>query len=88
MAGTRSSARLNSSPQSENSAAGTKRKAEDSTPTKKSKRGRPSKDQKTLEETVSATDDHTETNGGDVEDEGIDVNGELNDQPSRNGPRY
>lgn len=62
MAGTRSSARLNSSPQSEKSSSGTKRKAEDVDPpsTGKGKRGRPSKQQKTLEETLAATDDKSE----------------------------
>lgn len=78
MAGTRSSARLNSSPQSENSTTGTKRKADDSSPTAKSKRGRPSKEQKTLEETVPAADDKTETNDVEVEDEGVDVKGKPN----------
>ena len=79
MAGTRSSARLNSSPQSANSAAGTKRKADDSTPTKQSKRGRPSKEQKTLEETLPDTDDRAEPQGDEeVEDEGVDVNGMSN----------
>lgn len=74
MAGTRSSARLSSSPQSANSAAGTKRKAEDVTPSKKAKRGRPSGEQKTLEETIDPKDENAETNGNEVEDEGIDVN--------------
>lgn len=58
MAGTRSSARLSgSSPQSAKSTNGTKRKADDSSPSgTKAKRGRPSKaakEQKTLEETIS-----------------------------------
>ncbi|KAF2772545.1 hypothetical protein EJ03DRAFT_306890 [Teratosphaeria nubilosa] len=60
MAGTRSSARLASSPSSQKSAAtpkGTKRKADESSPaSSKSKRGRPSKaskEQKTIEETLT-----------------------------------
>ncbi|KAH9827579.1 hypothetical protein Tdes44962_MAKER02837 [Teratosphaeria destructans] len=60
MAGTRSSARLASSPSSQKSAAtpqGTKRKADEpSPPNSKSKRGRPSKaskEQKTIEETLT-----------------------------------
>jgi hypothetical protein len=73
MAGTRSSARLNSSPQSDKSAGGTKRKAEDPSPPSsiKAKRGRPSKaskEQKTLEETIPTTDANAED-----EDEGIDM---------------
>jgi hypothetical protein len=55
MAGTRSSARHNSSPASEKTPAGTKRKADDtgSPSSSRSKKGRPSK-QMTLEETVPA----------------------------------
>lgn len=58
MAGSRSSARLNSSsPQTAKDTAGTKRKADGSSPSgNKAKRGRPSKDQKTLEETISGAD--------------------------------
>lgn len=62
MAGTRSSQRLNasSSPQSAKSEGGTKRKADDSSPAgNKSKRGRPSKaakQQKTIEQTLPASD--------------------------------
>lgn len=60
MAGTRSSARQNgdsSSPATKDSA-GTKRKADDSSPSSAKKRGRPSKatkEQKTLEETLPGT---------------------------------
>lgn len=62
MAGTRSSARhaaQNSSPPSAKSTNGTKRKADDASPTAntKAKRGRPSKAQKTLEETMPGADD-------------------------------
>ena len=81
MAGTRSSERLKSSPQSEKSATGTKRKADDSSPSgAKSKRGRPSqasKEQKTLEETLPATGDETETVGAEIEDAKENGKGEL-----------
>ena len=77
MAGTRSSTRQNdSSPQSEKSTGGTKRKAEDSSPSStKAKRGRPSKEQKTLEETVgtdNAVDevDESKAENGDANGEG------------------
>lgn len=58
MAGTRSSTRQNndSSPANKSDSAGTKRKAEETSPSSAKKRGRPSKaakEQKTLEETVS-----------------------------------
>lgn len=79
MAGTRSSARLSSSPQS----AGNKRKADDTdtSPSSKSKRGRASKEQKTLEETISRDDEQdapakddqgatTEANVGDASGDG------------------
>ena len=58
MAGTRSSARLSSSPQDTKDSAGTKRKADEQTSPSgnKAKRGRPSKDQKTLEETIAPAD--------------------------------
>jgi hypothetical protein len=82
MAGTRSSARLNSSPQSEKSSGGTKRKAEDSSPagSNKSKRGRPSKDtkeQKTLEETLPTADDKNENEDVEIKDAEVeaDANG-------------
>ncbi|KAK0249556.1 hypothetical protein B0A54_15944 [Friedmanniomyces endolithicus] len=87
MAGTRRSARqagTESSPPSAKSTNGTKRKAEESSPAtaSKSKRGRPSKaakEQKTLEETMPATDDTEEqqdvemsqpANESDVKDDG------------------
>jgi hypothetical protein len=58
MAGTRSSQRLNSSsPQATKDSAGIKRKAEDASPSSnKAKRGRPSREQKTLEETMLTGD--------------------------------
>ena len=66
MPGTRSSARkaeknANSSPPSAKStgSSSTKRKAEELTPTgNKSKRGRPSKEQKTLEESMPSDEQH------------------------------
>ncbi len=67
MAGTRSSARINSSPQSEKTTnGGTKRKADDASPpaSQKAKRGRlskASKQQKTIEETLPATGDQPES---------------------------
>ena len=79
MAGTRSSARLNSSPQSANSASGTKRKADDTTPTSKAKRGRPSKEQKTLEETLAGAEDDTETKDVEIEDADADADAEATD---------
>ena len=75
MAGTRSSERVKSSPQSENGATGTKRKADDTSPSGgKSKRGRPSKEQKTLEESMPTADDQAETK--DVEVKDAEANGE------------
>ncbi len=70
MAGTRSSQRLNSSPQSETGTAGTKRKAEDASPPSagKAKRGRPykaGKEQKTIEDTLPVTEEKADD--GDVE---------------------
>ena len=58
MAGTRSSQRLSSSsPQATQDSAGTKRKADEASPSgNKAKRGRPSKEQKTLEETMPTGD--------------------------------
>lgn len=77
MAGTRSSARLNSSPQSEKSTSGTKRKADDSSPSStKTKRGRPSKEQKTLEETMAPTKDENGTKGEEMKDGAVDGAGE------------
>ena len=81
MPGTRSSARLNasSSPQSAESSSGTKRKADESSPSgNKSKRGRPSKaateaDQKMLEEFMPSDANKEETK--DTE-EAEDANGE------------
>lgn len=66
MAGTRSSNRINSSPQSEKATNGTKRKADDASPpaSQKAKRDRPSKaskQQKTIEETLPATGDQPES---------------------------
>lgn len=101
MAGTRSSSRLsgqngnnnNSSPQSEKSASGTKRKADDATPSGKAKRGRPAKDQKTLEETidapvpaVAAEDGKTEGKDDDVEME--QAKGELLLIPTDSGSGF
>jgi hypothetical protein len=65
MAGTRSSQRLNSSsPQAIKESAGTKRKADDTSPSgNKAKRGRPSKEQKTLEETMPTGDAEEENKG-------------------------
>lgn len=77
MAGTRSSARLNSSPQSEKSTGGTKRKADDSSPSStKTKRGRPSKEQKTLEETIAPTKDENDTKDEEMKDGAADGAGE------------
>jgi hypothetical protein len=57
MAGTRSSARLSqTSPQSAKSDSGTKRKADDSSPS-----GKKAKQQKTLEETLPAADTEKDT---------------------------
>lgn len=83
MAGTRSSARLNSSPASEKTPSGTKRKAEDndSPSSNKSKRGRPSKDQRTLEETISAADDKNETADTAI----ADAEAKVAIQPEANG---
>lgn len=75
MAGTRLSTRQNSSPQSEKSTGGTKRKAEDTSPTTtKSKRGRPSKEQKTLEETIGAAEPKDENQDVVIKD--AEANGE------------
>ena len=64
MAGTRSSTRqaekATSSPASAEKASGTKRKADDSSPSSAAKRGRPAKatkEQKTIEETMPADDE-------------------------------
>ena len=85
MAGTRSSARLNSSsPQTANDAAGTKRKADESSPSgNKAKRGRPSKEQKTLEETISGNnvEQPDETKGTTEPTEMADVTGEGESRP-------
>ncbi|KAK3691926.1 hypothetical protein LTR37_018357 [Vermiconidia calcicola] len=94
MAGTRSSMRQNqnSSPQSEKSADGNKRKAEDSSPAgTKAKRGRPSKQQKTLEETIAPTD---ETNTAeyaevpDVEADGPETKDAEMDDAEANGEEH
>lgn len=76
MAGTRSSARKtannSSSPQSAKGSAGTKRKSDDSSPVAntKSKRGRPSKKQQTLEETMPDTDEQMkEADNGQEQDQ-------------------
>ena len=71
MAGTRQSARLNSSsPQAAKDTAGTKRKADESSPSgNKAKRGRPSKDQKTLEETISGADNEQRKDSTEVQAE-------------------
>lgn len=84
MAGTRSSARLNSSsPQSASKdTAGTKRKAEDaaSPSGNKAKRGRPSEDQKqkTLEETISAPEPNPDVEDEKEETDQVNGQGELN----------
>ena len=71
MAGTRQSARLNSSsPQAAKDTAGTKRKADESNPGgNKAKRGRPSTDQKTLEETISGADNEQHEESTDMQAE-------------------
>lgn len=85
MAGTRSSTRQNSesSPASKTESAGTKRKAEDTSPSSAKKRGRPSKEQKTIEETVSGAateeDNDVHANGSNHLTEMEDV------EPERNG---
>lgn len=78
MAGTRQSARLNSSsPQTSKDTAGTKRKAEESSPSgNKAKRGRPSKEQKTLEETIATADANQEEGAKDATEEVADVSAE------------
>ena len=80
--GTRSSARLsaNSSPQSAENNSGTKRKAEDSPTSSKSKRDRPSKaskEQKTIEETMTAADDDNDTIDVQAKDNGANGEGEF-----------
>ena len=88
MAGTRSLARLSqgSSPQSAKSSGGTKRKADDSSPSSgKAKRGRPSKEQKTLEETMSTTDNDN-TNANDNESIGAQAKGTEDAQPKDTEP--
>ena len=85
MAGaTRQSARLsqngnNSSPPSAKSTSGgTKRKAagDDTTPTK-AKRGRPSKEQKTIEETMPSNEDEEKVDDAEMEDVGGEGEGEY-----------
>lgn len=87
MAGTRSSARLNSSPASENTSGGTKRKAEDneSPSSNKSKRGRPSKEQKTLDETLPIANNKSEN--GDVAIKGTEANSDVDTEANGHGKR-
>lgn len=86
MAGTRSSTRQanGSSPASKNEAAGTKRKADETSPSSAKKRGRPSKaskEQKTLEETVPGADE-----GKAVHENGSNHLTEMEDvEPERDG---
>lgn len=87
MAGTRSSTRQNndSSPSNKSDSAGTKRKAEDTSPSSAKKRGRPSKaakEQKTIEETVpEATGEETKA----VHENGTNHLTEMEDvEPERN----
>lgn len=85
MAGTRSSTRQNndSSPSNKSETAGTKRKAEDTSPSSAKKRSRPSKEQKTLEETVSGAAAEESKN---VHANGSNHLTEMEDvEPERNG---
>lgn len=89
MAGTRSSTRQNndSSPSNTSESAGTKRKAEDTSPSSTKKRGRPSKaakEQKTLEETIPGANEAQE---GKTERENASNHlTEMEDvEPERNG---
>ena len=76
MAGTRSSARLSqSSPQSEKADSGTKRKADDSSPS-----GKKAKQQKTLEETLPTAD--TEKDAAEEQAEVVEANAGGKCQPN------
>lgn len=88
MAGTRSSTRQanDSSPASKSDSAGTKRKAEETSPSSAKKRGHPSKaskEQKTLEETVPGAGAEE---GKNVHENGSNHLTEMEDvEPERNG---
>lgn len=88
MAGTRSSTRQNdSSPASKSDSAGTKRKAEETSPSSAKKRpSKAAKEQKTLEQTISGADEGKNDEGKNVHENGSNHLNDMEDvEPERNG---